>query len=149
LKKPSFKAVAKGEVKANVPGWVLHQGGDPAKRTLSSEAQTLPKSRLISLQVNGVYHSIDVLRLLPRGVEAVQFLQQEIRGLEMPHSMGNELNSFTIPKYTIPVKGKALVAKSDLRPSNQAAPQENALIIRVVEGPTLKFEIITNYLDNN
>jgi hypothetical protein len=48
LKKPSFKAVAKGEVKANIPGWVLCQGGDPSKKTLSMEALTLPKSPLIS-----------------------------------------------------------------------------------------------------
>jgi hypothetical protein len=68
LNKPSFKAVAKGEVRANVPGWVLRTGGDPSKKTLSREAQVLPKSRLVSLQVNGVYHNIDVLRLTPQGV---------------------------------------------------------------------------------
>jgi hypothetical protein len=78
--KPSFKAVATGEVKVNVPGWVLCTGGDPTKKTLSGEAQTLPKSCLVSLQVNGVFHNIDILRLSPQGVRAVQFLQQEIRG---------------------------------------------------------------------
>ncbi len=54
----------------------------------------------------------------------------------MPPSTGTELNSFTIPKSTNPVKGKSLVAKSELRPSNQGAPQDNVLTIRTVEGPT-------------
>jgi hypothetical protein len=77
LNKPSFKAVATGEVKSNVPGWVLRTGGDPAKKTLSREAKTLPKSRLVSLQVNGVFHNIDVLRLSPQGVQAVQFCNKK------------------------------------------------------------------------
>jgi hypothetical protein len=79
-KKPSFKAVVKGEVKSNVPGWVLRQGGNSAKKVLSNEAFTLPNSRFFSLQVHGVYHNVDVLHLTPKGIEAVQFLQQEIRG---------------------------------------------------------------------
>jgi hypothetical protein len=40
--KPSSKAVATGEVKVNVPGWVLRTGGDLTKKTLSRAAQTLP-----------------------------------------------------------------------------------------------------------
>jgi hypothetical protein len=50
--------------------------------------------------------------------------------------MRSELNSFTIPKSTNPVKGKALVAKSDHRPSKQVAPQDDALITRAVKSPT-------------
>ena len=74
LNKPTFKAVAMGEDRVNVPGWVLRTGGDPARKILSREAQSLPKSRLVSLQVNGVFHNVDVLRLTPQGVRAVQFL---------------------------------------------------------------------------
>ena len=95
--------------KVNVPRWVLRTGGDPARKILSREAQSLPKSRLVSLQVNGVFHNVDVLRLTPQGVRAVQFLQQEIRGLVMPTSMVSELGSSNTSNLPGPVAGTSQV----------------------------------------
>ena len=132
LNKPSFKAVATGEDKANVPGWVLRTGGDHAKNILSREAKSLPKSRLVSLQVNGVFHNIDVLRLTPQGVRAVQFLQQEIRGLVMPTSTVDELNSADLSNSPGPVAGTS--KRSEHKPSDQDVPQDpEALQTRVEE----------------
>ena len=101
LNKPTFKAVAKGEVKSNVPEWVLGFGGDSAKKTLSDEASTLPKSRLIRLTINGIHHNIDVLRLSPAGVDAVRLLQTEIRGFVVPPTMGKKSDG-THPTKSVP-----------------------------------------------
>jgi hypothetical protein len=79
-----------------------------------------------------VFHNIDVLRLSPQGVRAVHFLQQEIRGLVMPPSMGNESGSSNTIKSTGPVEGTSTVTEP--MPSNQDAPQDpQALKIRVNE----------------
>ena len=142
LNKPTFKAVATGEDKLNVPGWVLRTGGDQAKNILSREAKSLPKSRLITLQVNGVFHNIDVLRLTPQGVRAVQLLQNEIRGLEMPTSKVNELNSADTSNSRSPVAGPSKVTEH--KPSNQDAPQDpEALKIRVDETKVGSFTHVT------
>jgi hypothetical protein len=92
----------------------------------------------------GVYHNIDLLRLSPQGVKAVQFLQQEIRGLAMPPSTGIELGSLDTNKSKSPAEGTAMVKKSNSRPSNQAAPQDqDAPTIRAIKSKNGSVVMIT------
>jgi hypothetical protein len=130
LKRPIFKAVAKGKVRSNVSGWVLHQGGDPAKRILSDKVFILSKLRLISLRVNGIHHNIDVLRLSPQGVKAVKLLQKEIRGLVIPSHVGSEqgsINSLRTYHKLLPAE-KPCATGATPSTSKQSTSQEDSLV---------------------
>ncbi len=110
--------------------------GDSPKKTLSDEASTLPKSRLIKLIINGIHHNIDVLRLSPAGVDAVRLLQTEIRGFVMPPTMGKKSDS-THPTKSVPLNQRGANTTTSTPSTSGVSPSKTIVSKTLIHVPLL------------